>query len=362
MDKRLLDKLKKRQEEGTYRSLSSFEGFIDFFSNDYLGLAQKNSFFQATSSGSGGSRLLAGNHLLYEVTETKIASYFGSPKALVFNSGYDANIGVLSSIPQRGDVILYDEYIHASARDGMRLSLAHAYSFLHNNLEDLEVQLKRHQGKCVYVVVESLYSMDGDLTSLTALTHLCKHYNAYLIVDEAHAAGVFGKGLVHTHQLIDDVFLRIVTFGKAYGCHGAVVLGAEEIISYLINFSRSFIYTTALPPHAFETIGNKLSEVTDISQVRLSERIAYFRFKLNEIDLQTDSASNSPIQLIKASSNQQAHALSNWLQQHKFAVKPIYSPTVPEHKVGIRFCIHAFNTEQEMDQLFLAIRTFMNRS
>jgi len=141
MDKRLRDKLLKRQEEGTYRSLSSFDGFVDFFSNDYLGLANAGNTHQELSTGSGGSRLLAGNHPLYEEVESEVAAYFDSPKALIFNSGYDANVGVFSSIPQRGDVVLYDEYIHASARDGIRLSLSQAFSFKHNCLDDLERQL-----------------------------------------------------------------------------------------------------------------------------------------------------------------------------------------------------------------------------
>jgi len=360
MDKRLRDKLLKRQEEGTYRSLSSFDGFVDFFSNDYLGLANAGNTHQELSTGSGGSRLLAGNHPLYEEVESEVAAYFDSPKALIFNSGYDANVGVFSSIPQRGDVVLYDEYIHASARDGIRLSLSQAFSFKHNCLDDLERQLQRYQDKCMYVVVESLYSMDGDLAPLEAIARLCKQFNAYLIVDEAHAAGVFGKGLIHQHELIEDVFLRIVTFGKAYGCHGSAVLGTSEIIAYLINFARSFIYSTALPPHAFETIRIKLKEVTPANQILLADRIRYFRKKISEINFQTDSACNSPIQLIKADSNHQAASISTWLQQHQFAVKPIFSPTVPQHKVGIRICVHAFNTTHEIDQLLDALAAFKN--
>ena len=205
---------------------------------------------QSWNTGSGGSRLLAGNYPLIEKLEKSIASFHDAEAGLIFNSGYDANIGLLSCIALKEDTILYDQLIHASLRDGIRLGYAQSFSFEHNNPASLELRLKQAAGT-VYVVTESLFSMDGDLAPLQEMAALCEQYNAKLIVDEAHATGIVGEhgeGLVQHLQLQSKCFARIHTFGKALGVHGAIVLGSSFLRSYLINFSRPFIYTTALPP------------------------------------------------------------------------------------------------------------------
>ncbi|RZL31360.1 MAG: aminotransferase class I/II-fold pyridoxal phosphate-dependent enzyme, partial [Pedobacter sp.] len=225
----LESKLKERTENGLLRKLTSTSLPSDFSSNDYLGFAQSSTLknliktqteaISNIKNGSGGSRLLSGNHSYTEQTEQFIANFHQAPSGLIFNSGYDANVGLLSSIPQRGDTIITDELIHASLIDGARLSYADRFKFKHNDLTDLDQKLRNAKG-IIYVVVESVYSMDGDLAPLTEICNLCEKYNANLIVDEAHATGIFGekgKGLVVQLKLQSKVFARIVTFGKAIG-------------------------------------------------------------------------------------------------------------------------------------------------
>ncbi|RYE11960.1 MAG: aminotransferase class I/II-fold pyridoxal phosphate-dependent enzyme, partial [Sphingobacteriales bacterium] len=212
-----------------------------------------------TANGATGSRLITGNHSLYDEAEELIAGFHKAESALIFNSGYDANVGFFSSVPQKGDIVLYDEYIHASIRDGISLSNASAYKFPHNDANALYKLVERHRVKAqeLYIITESVFSMDGDTPNLLTFADMAKRYKCRLVIDEAHALGVFGttgEGLAHVHCNPDDIFARIVTFGKALGCHGAAVLGSADLKSYLINFARSFIYTTALPPHSLATI------------------------------------------------------------------------------------------------------------
>src|SRR6478735_8826337 len=191
----LQKKLKERIENHSLRELRLPERKTDFCSNDYLGIV-KNSRLQTSdsrlSSGSTGSRLLSGNYGLIEETETQIAFFHQSEAALIFNSGYDANIGLLSAVPQKGDTILYDQLCHASLRDGIRLSFAQSFSFAHNDMAELEKKLKSSSGN-IFMATESIFSMDGDLCPLTHLVHLSKKYNAHLIIDEAHAIGIIGE-------------------------------------------------------------------------------------------------------------------------------------------------------------------------
>src|SRR5690606_16899740 len=226
-------------------------------------------------NGATGSRLLSGNHSLYDEVEDMLCDYHKTEAALVFNSGYDANIGFFSSVPQRGDIIFYDEFIHASIRDGIKMSNARAYKFKHNDIQDLRAHIERslkvnNEGSELYIVTESVFSMDGDSPNLNTLVNICEKYSCHLMVDEAHAVGVFGKngiGLLQEMGIQDKVFARIITFGKALGCHGAAVLGNMELKDYLVNFARSFIYTTALPPHSLATILSAYNELHIISEV-----------------------------------------------------------------------------------------------
>jgi 8-amino-7-oxononanoate synthase len=247
---------------------------VDFSSNDYLGFSSSKSIFKRTSeilkagnfekNGATGSRLLTGNHLFYTETEAFISRFHNCEATLIFNSGYDANVGFFGCIPQRGDLIFYDELCHASIRDGIQLSPARAFKYKHNNLNDLKNRIRKIQSDIndpqeigeVYIVTESVFSMDGDVPDLAALVEFSKTNNLHLIVDEAHALGVIGtgKGVLQEQGLEAHIFSRVVTFGKALGCHGAAILGSEALKQYLVNFARSCIYSTALPPHTIATI------------------------------------------------------------------------------------------------------------
>lgn len=353
MDQKLIDKLSKRNLEGTKRSLSFFEDGIDFYSNDYLGLARqltlpivKNSF------GSTGSRLISGNSKEAQSCEEYLANFFKVEKALVFNSGYDANLGFFGAVPQRGDTVIYDEHIHASVRDGIRLSFADSFSFEHNSLSDLERLIGRSRGT-VYVAIESLYSMGGDFSPMQEIAKVCSDNGAYLVVDEAHACGIFGekgRGLVEELNLAENVFARIVTFGKAYGFHGACVLGQKDLIEFLVNFARSFIYTTALPPKDYNQIIENIEFAKDENLSRqLRDNIYDFVYQLKIKGLMSEGL--SPIQMIRIGSVEKCQSVAENLLKNGMKVKPIYSPTVGVGNESIRICIHNFNTKSEINEL-----------
>jgi len=348
-------RLAKRYEDGSIRSLSLLDQLVDFFSNDYLGLAKlptSDSISESTYS-STGSRLLSGNFIEAEKCELFLAEYFESEAALVFNSGYDANLGFFSSIPQKGDTIIYDALIHASVRDGIRLSYADSFSFKHNDVSDLELKIKRAKGT-IFVAIESLYSMDGDCAPIHEIARICEEKNTLLIVDEAHACGVlgeFGKGL----SLPFSPFARLVTFGKAYGSHGAAILSSSLVKNYLINFARSFIYTTALPKGAYARIQSILNDPKH-SSLRdvLQENIHLFRDQYEGYLL---SDPQSPIQIITCPGVQKAIDLCTLIQENGFAVKPILSPTVPLGSERIRICLHAFNSKVQIKELIEILRS-----
>jgi 8-amino-7-oxononanoate synthase len=363
--------LKKREDDLSLRKLSSEFPAVDFCSNDYLGFAKsselKNSIeleiaqFPNYINGSTGSRLLTGNATYTEETEKYIANFHNAENALIFNSGYDANIGLFSSLPQRNDTIITDELIHASIIDGCRLSLATRYKFIHNDLDDLESKLKIAKGN-IFVVVESIYSMDGDMASLLEISSLCEKYNANLIVDEAHATGIFGKngaGLVQYLNLENKVFARIVTFGKALGVHGAVVLGSDNLRNYLINFARSFIYTTALPMHAIVSIRCAYEQLPRQNTESITQKIKLFNNLLVEYKINA-LASNSCIQGILFTSNSATKQAAQTLQKKGFDVRAILSPTVQKGKERLRICLHTFNSNEEIIDLVKTIATLKN--
>lgn len=357
MDAKLLGKLEKRQSDGVWRELSLKSGTIDFFSNDYLGIARDFQYESKRKAGSTGSRLLSGNSQEAITCEKQLAAYFGVDAALVFNSGYTANLGVFSSIPQRGDTILYDAFVHASIRDGIRLSFAKAIAFHHNDLLDLEAKLQKAEGT-VYVAVESLYSMDGDKAPLVEMVKIIKKFKAYLIVDEAHACGVYGKegrGLVDELGLNQDVFIRIATFGKAWGFHGAAVHSSENVKNYLINFARSFIYTTALPPQDYDAI-HQICLRTDWENRKgeLHENIRFFRSKCTFV---SPSDEDSPIQILRFPKDR-LKLVIHALEQKGIMTKAIFPPTVPEGNECIRLCLHAFNTHEEINVLCETLMQF----
>jgi 8-amino-7-oxononanoate synthase len=352
-------KLQERVDANALRSLMINKNKIDFCSNDYLGIVKSKLIERFVSAnlphGSTGSRLLSGNYELIEETEKQIANFHQAEAALMFNSGYDANTGVLSCVPQKNDTIIYDQLSHASLRDGIRLSFATSFSFLHNDMQDLEKKLAslKENSKNIFVVTESVFSMDGDFAPLIDIAALCDKYHAALIVDEAHATGVTGQrgeGLVQQLNLEKKCFARIHTFGKACGAHGAVVLGSEKLKNYLINFSRQFIYSTALPPAAVEAISISYKTFPYLEKERnhLKELIAVFKkgnlkFKM--------LSSDTPIQIVIIPGNEEVKKVAKTLQENNFDIRPILYPTVPKGGERLRIVLHAFNTLDEVNRL-----------
>lgn len=354
-DEFLQKKLNERKENNSLRMLGSPKGKIDFCSNDYLGIV-KNHKLQTTdhrlSSGSTGSRLVSGNYPLIEETEKEIALFHQAEAALIFNSGYDANLGLLSSVPQKGDTILYDQLCHASIRDGIRLSFAQAFSFAHNDMSDLEKKIGHATGT-VFIVTESVFSMDGDLCPLAELAAFAKKYNANLIIDEAHATGVTGEkgeGLVQQLQMQEYVFARMHTFGKACGCHGAVALGSLALREHLINFARSFVYSTALPEHAVAAIKESYRIFPGMQAERQQLQQLIRQFQLAQISYEK-LVSATPIQAVIIPGNEAVKRVAERLQQHGLDVRAILYPTVPKGAERLRVVLHAFNSEAEVQQL-----------
>ena len=362
-DAYLQQKLDEKQATGTLRTLVYADGKIDFSSNDYFGFAKSgllNIDNHNLSSGATGSRSITGNSALAEETEQFIAQFHGREAALIFNTGYMANVGLFSCIAGKGDTYISDEYIHASMIDGMRLSYANRLRFKHNDIIDLEKKLNNAAGKKI-VAVESVYSMDGDEAPLKDIAAICKKHGALLIVDEAHATGVYGDkgdGLVSKYKLQNDVYAVVHTFGKALGLHGAVVTGSKILRNFLLNQARSFIFTTALPPHTYLLLQKVYSLLPTAERDKLYSLIGCFREQIKTAGNISFIESNSPIQGIMVGDNFKTRALATHLFGSGFFVRPILSPTVPAGKERIRVCIHSFNTEHEIDSLIDSIKTF----
>jgi len=363
---KLSDKLQQRTDANAIRKLSVSGTLTDFASNDYLGFSQSEQIFKQAhnyllknkiiSNGSTGSRLITGNHKLYSITEDFLANFHQSESALIFNSGYDANIGFFSSVPQKGDTVLYDEYIHASIRDGLRLSNANSYKFRHNDFNSLRALLEKYKkaGNEVYVVTESVFSMDGDSPDIYELVKICSKFESRLVIDEAHATGVFGncgEGLIQQLNVQNSVFARIITFGKAMGCHGAAILVQQQLKQYLVNFARSFIYTTGMPPHSMAVILAAYNQLQHNTAARknLENNIVFFLEEVNRLGLdELFIVSLSAIQCAVIPGNDIVKNIALQLQQEGYNVKPILSPTVPQGQERLRFCLHSFNTQQEI--------------
>lgn len=368
LDPWLEKKLKERESAHLLRKLTNTKGLIDFTSNDYLGLARSKELFDNITervtqlgflqNGAGGSRLLSGNSHYAEEVEEKMAGIFSARSALIFNSGYSANLAVLSSLPLRNDTIIYDERAHTCIKDGARLSLARRLSFKHNDLNDLEPKLKKSTGR-TYIAVESIYSMDGDVCPLKELINLSEKYHATIILDEAHSTGVVGNqgsGMAVSLGLHERIGIRIYTFGKAMGVHGACVAGSTTLRSYLINFARPFIYTTALPPHslvAIESAFEYLAQHIGLQQV-LHDKIQ--RYSEAARAFSQDSVRNTSIQSVIIGGNEETRRAADRLQLQGFDVRPILSPTVAQGSERLRVCLHTFNEDEQITRLTEALK------
>jgi 8-amino-7-oxononanoate synthase len=374
---KLAQQLQKRADTGNLRSLKQQSTLKDFCSNDYLGLARneelENIILEKIKNlpqphlGATGSRLISGTHSYNLELEYYLAHLFEAEACLIFNSGYQLNSAILSTIPQKGDTILCDELIHASLREGARLSLANKFYFNHSDLDDLEKKIQKATGE-IFVVIETVYSMDGDIAPIQEMKELCKKYNAHLIVDEAHSTGFYGdkgQGYLVEKELHQDIFARIYTFGKGIGGHGACVVGSKVLTDYLINFARAFIYTTALPLYSLAHIKEAFEYIAHNPALpqNLHHNIRLFRSLLS--DFKHDSIflkeSTSPIQILRIGGNERTKAFAQELQTLGFDIRPVLSPTVKSGEEILRICLHVFNNEDDIKYLAKNIRLIASK-
>lgn len=351
-----MHKLLKRKEAGNLRGLEIRENLIDFASNDYLGLARSSQLAtlflkewkKSPLLGSTGSRLLTGNSAYAQSLEERIATLHGFESCLLFNCGYMANLGLITTISSSQNAIFFDSKIHASIRDGLSLSRAHAHPFRHNDLEHLEKRLKNcTMTKERFVCVESIYSTDGSKAPLIEMVELVRKYEAKLIVDEAHAIGVCGKqglGLVAELGISRKIYAQVITFGKALGVFGAAVLGTPLLRESLINFATSFIYTTALPFPTLAAIKCSYDLFPSLEKERrdIERLISHFS---------TPCPSETHIQSIAIRGNHPVKNLAQQLVADGFDVRALTSPTVRRGEERLRICLHAFNTIDSLTHL-----------
>lgn len=369
----LQNQIVERQENGLVRSLISVNHLIDFCSNDYLGLAKDQSLADkieadfdqlktklTSINGSTGSRLISGQSIQVEEFEKKCAEFHQAEASLLFGSGYDANVGLISCIAQKDQVVFCDQLLHASLIDGLRLSKAERKIFAHNDLVDLENLLSAYPIETPkWIVVESVYSMDGDMAPLRELIHLKNKYNAEIILDEAHAGGVYGphgNGLAAEMGIEKEIFARVITFGKAWGNAGAVVLGSQTLIDFLINFARPFIYSTAPSPHHVSSLSTTLASLETQFDLRkkLKENIAYFIEHAKSIHW---GPSKTAIQTFFIAGNQNVKKKALELQKLGFAVKAIVYPTVPKGEERIRITINSLTKKEDILALIKTMET-----
>ena len=358
--------LDRRKKEGKLRQLTPISreasgrvclsgkdnslSLLDFSSNDYLALSshpavieQSRIFLEKYGAGAGAARLMSGDLAIFHELEEKIARLKGKEAALLFGSGFLANSGIIPALAGRRDVIFCDRLNHASIYDGCRLSGAELQRFRHNDLDHLDELLKKKRGKNqALIVVESLYSMDGDFAPLPELAALKEKYNCLLMVDEAHATGLFGHnggGLLQKFDITDQVDIAMGTLGKALGSYGAYAAASRPMVDYLLNRARSFIFSTALPP---ATIGASLAAVDIIQQQpelrrELWDKVKIFKDILTENGLK--NLGSSQIIPLMAGSSERAISLATALREQGIFATAVRPPTVPPGTARLRFSI-----------------------
>ncbi|HQP91182.1 MAG TPA: 8-amino-7-oxononanoate synthase [Candidatus Omnitrophota bacterium] len=375
------DFLKKRDEEGSLRilrpSLSRGAGrikigskeYFDLSSNDYLGISDHSALKSASikaieqyGTGSSASRLLSGDSALYHELEEKVARFKGKPSALVFNSGYQGNVGILSALCNDHDAIFADKLSHASILDGIFLSEAKLFRFKHNDLEHLESLLRenRKDYKNCLIITETIFSMDGDRAPLRELVGLKNKYDCSLMVDEAHATGIFGKngaGIVEEEGLSEDVDLIMGTFSKALGSFGAYLAGSKDLIDYLVNTCRSFIYSTALPPAviAANIAALDIVEKEPWRRENLLKLSDYFRTGLKDAGF--NPLGSSQIVPVVLGDNFKVLDSSRKLSEKGWWVLAVRPPTVAKGQSRLRFSLSASHDEKILGNLLNDIRS-----
>ncbi len=374
MPSRFEHALEALERRGRLRALSARVG-VDFSSNDYLGLGASSELREAmaaaiergVSVGAGGSRLLRGNDPEHEALEAEAAQHFGAEAALFFGGGFVANYALFSTLPSRGDLIVYDSLIHASALDGIRASKAEAVSAAHNNAQAVEDAIKtwRTAGGTgrPWIAVESLYSMDGDRAPLAELVAIAARHDAFLMIDEAHATGVWGDGgrglaadLEGQHNVVS-----LHTCGKALGVSGALVLCSNQVRDYLVNRCRPFIYATA--PSPLIAAGVRAALNLSASQPQRRERLKAMIASVGR-ELETRcgfAASGSQIQPIIVGSDARATALAAAMQAQGFDIRAVRPPTVPEGTARLRISLTLNATESDVERMIAALAGELQR-
>ena len=379
MDATLQAQLNLRREEHLYRtrlnvasgcsSTLSVEGrsLINFCSNDYLGLAGHPDISLALKqaadiygTGSGASHLVSGHSVVHQELEEQLAEYTGRPRALLFSTGYMANIGAINALIGRRDLILQDQLNHASLLDGGRLSQADFKRYKHVDMASLEQRLEQSSAERKLIVTDGVFSMDGNLAPLREISSLAKKHSAWLMVDDAHGVGVLGQqggGLVEQLNMsVEQVPVLVGTLGKSFGTFGAFVAGSEALIETLIQYSRSYIYTTALPPAIAAATLASLKIVREESWRRdkLGQLVARFRRGAVQIGLQL-AESNTPIQPVLINNDEKVMQVGQQLRASGFLVGAIRPPTVPVGTGRLRITFSANHSEEQVDQLVAAL-------
>ncbi|KAJ4990336.1 8-amino-7-oxononanoate synthase [Stagonosporopsis vannaccii] len=395
LDASLQHLLDRRRKNSTLRNLTLPKtGQIDFSSNDFLSLSTntrlKDAFLAEIKSaqlplGSGGSRLLDGNSAYAEALEHDIANFHGAEAGLLWNSGFDANAGFFSCVPQPGDVIVFDELVHASVHDGMRLSrAAQTVPFVHNSIADLRRVLQEvaqlPDGCSIFIAVESIYSMDGDVAPLQQIVEtvadILGEERGYVVVDEAHSTGVLGfegRGLVCELGLEKRIFARLHTFGKALAGNGAILLSSHTLRHYLVNYARPLIYTTFLSYPSLALIRSSYEMLWAGATVPLQSHLHHlteFLFKAMQQLQITSAATRSLLRIpsacpqspIFAVQLQRPRDLARHLQDSGMMVRAVVPPTVPLGTERVRVCLHAGNTVEEVENLVKALQTWCENS
>ncbi|RLV58577.1 8-amino-7-oxononanoate synthase [Parashewanella curva] len=355
--------LRERQlVDAVYGSHIHIDGkeYINFSSNDYLGLRQTSELIKAQQQaakkygvGSGSSPLVTGYSQAHQDLEQYLCELTGHHAAMVFTSGFSANHGLMSALFDKSDVVVADKLIHASMIDGLRHSVAKLKRFKHNSVTDAERLLA--SSEVTALVTESVFSMDGDCAPLQALSDLCQKYNVPLIVDDAHGFGVLGQTIGCAAKKL-NIDIQIVTFGKALGCQGAAILGSRQLIDYLSNHCRDYIYSTALPPTsaAVALKAVQLAVTESQRQTALFENIEYFRQRAGQLELPILDSS-TPIQGIKIGEPEQTLQLANLMKQDGLWVGAIRSPTVPVGTDRLRVTITAQHSRSDIDTCIEAL-------
>jgi 8-amino-7-oxononanoate synthase len=348
--------------------------YIDFSSNDYLALSEHQKVVAAAGeailkegAGSGAARLMSGSLAGHQLLEKETAQLKGTEAALLFGSGYLANIGVIPALVGRGDVIFCDRLNHASIYDGCRLAGAKTYRFKHNDSNHLETLLKKHRGayRQALIVVESIYSMDGDRCPLKEIAALRNRFDCLLMVDEAHATGVFGPrgaGIIAEDGVVDTVDIAMGTFGKALGSYGAYIAASQQMVQYLINQARSFIYSTALPP---PVVGASLAALRLIKTEpelinELHARVEMFKQYLYQGGISQNLGPSQIVPLMIGDSEKAVALAAQLKKKHIFAT-PVRPPTVPENTARIRFSITRHHQQDDLKNTAETLLRVMER-